>query len=260
MSNSFNPSLGARMKQFPKSDFGLVVYMPFLPVASEEFKSRPVVNQEDGCIYRSILVDDTWVWEKITNGVFRQYIFSTLPVVADQPVITYVEIETEGQVPQPGTRYYTKNSLNRFVDFTGTAFEDGTKYYVMSATVHSYTFDDVVDAMNSLLIEFKRWGVTFANAPASGQFDNGTYREVITLLNEMIVHVNTYSNRQLVPYDTDDEGDIPVAELSEAKMEKLVGHLNNLISAVNPYTDVLTDIQRALASAITAQTAQEANS
>ena len=255
MSNSFNPSLGAMMKQFPKTDFGLVVSMPFLPAPSAEFHSRPVFNQEDGCIYYSKLVDGSYVWEKTTNGVFRQYIFSTLPVVAEQPIITYVEIETEGQVPQPGIHYYTKNDLNRFVDFTGSAFVEGTKYYVMSVVVHHYVFDDVVDAMNSLLVEFKRWGVTFVNAPASGQFDNATYRDVVTLLNEMIVHVNTYSNRQLVPYSG--EGDIPVINLTETVMKKLVGHLNNLISAVNPYIDVLTDIQRAMASVITAQ---EANS
>ena len=253
MSNSFNPSLGAKMKQFPKTDFGLVVSMPFLPAPSAEFHSRPVFNQEDGCIYYSKLVDGSYVWEKTTNGVFRQYIFSTLPVVADQPVITYVE--TTDSAPQPGIHYYVKNDLNRFVDFTGSEFVTGTTYYVMSMTVHHYTFDDVVDAMNSLLVEFKRWGITFVNAPASGQFDNATYRDVVTLLNEMIVHVNMYSNRQLVPYSG--EYDIPVINLTETVMEKLVGHLNNLISAVNPYIDVLTDIQRALASAITAQ---EANS
>lgn len=258
MSNSFNPSLGAKMKQFPKTSFGLVVSMPFLPGASAEFHSRPVFNQEDGCIYYSKLVDGAYVWEKTTNGVFRQYIFSTLPVVADQPVITYVEIVTTGRTPQPGTRYYTKNSQGRYVDFTGTEFVEGTKYYVISATVHSYTFDDVVAAMNSLLVEFKRWGITFVNAPASGQLEDATLRDVVTLLNEMIVHVNTYSNRQIVPYSGD--RDIPVADLSDLVMQELVGHLNNLISAVNPYIDVLADIQRALASVIIAQTAQEANS
>ena len=249
MSNSFNPSLGAKMKQFPKTDFGLVVSMPFLPKASAEFHSRPVFNQEDGCIYYSKLVGDSYVWEKTTNGVFRQYIFSTLPVVAEQPVITYVK--TDDTTPQPGTRYYIKNSLNRYVNFTGTVFVTGTDYYVMSATVHSYTFDDVVDAMNSLLVEFKRWGVTFVNAPESGQLENATYRDVVTLLNEMIEHVNTYSNRQLVPYSG--EGDIPVVDLTDTIMEKLVDHLHNLISAVNPYIDVLIDIQRALASVITPQ-------
>lgn len=253
MSNSFNPSLGAKMKQFPKTDFGLVVSMPFLPKASAEFHARPVFNQKDGCIYYSKLVDGAYVWEKTTSGVFRQYIFSTLPVVADQPVITYVE--TDHEVPQPGIHYYVKNDLNRFVNFTGTEFERGKQYYVMSVTVHSYTFDDVVDAMNSLLVEFARWGVTFANAPASGQLENATYRDVVILLNEMIEHVNTYSNRQLVPYSG--KGDIPVVDLTDTIMEQLVDHLNNLISAVNPYIDVLTDIQRALASAITAQTAQE---
>lgn len=244
MSNTFNPSLGARMKQFPKTDFGLVVCMPFLPVASEEFKSRPVMNQEDGCIYRSVLIDKTWVWEKTTNGVFRQYIFSTLPVVEDQPTIEYVS--TEDTVPQPGARYYVKNSDNRFVKFMGTEFEEGVTYYSMVVTTHGYTFDDVVDTVNSLLAEFKRWRVTFVNAPASGKFENATYRDIVLILNEMIDHVNRYSNYQLVPYSG--EGDIDLINLTTTVMDDLVEHLNNLISAVNPYVNVLTDLQRAIAT------------
>ena len=243
MSNTFNPSLGARMKQFPKTDFGLVVCMPFLPVASEEFKSRPVMNQEDGCIYRSVLIDKTWVWEK-TTGVFRQYIFSTLPVVEDQPTIEYVS--TEDTVPQPGARYYVKNSNNRFVKFMGTEFEEGVTYYSMVVTTHGYTFDDVVDTVNSLLAEFKRWRVTFVNAPVSGKFENATYRDIVLILNEMIDHVNRYSNYQLVPYSG--EGDIDLINLTTTVMDDLVEHLNNLISAVNPYVNVLTDLQRAIAT------------
>lgn len=248
MSNTFNPSLGAKMRRFPKTDFGLVVCMPFLPVASEEFKARPVMSQEDGCIYRSVLNDGRWVWEKTTNGVFRQYIFSTLPVVEEQPTIEYVS--TEDTVPQPGARYYVKNSDNRFVKFMGTEFEEGVTYYSMVVTTHGYTFNDVVDTVNSLLSEFKRWRVTFVNAPASGKFENATYRDIVLILNEMIEHVNMYSNYQLVPYSG--EGDIDLINLTSTVMDNLVDHLNNLISAVNPYVNVLTDLQRAIATLVDA--------
>ena len=253
MNNTFSPSFGARMEEFANMEFDVCVRMPFLPPACEALHTKVVHLSTDGCFYRCIYVEGAWQWERVTTGTYRQYTFPVTPVTPTGVVINYAEYSGEYQ---EGVQYYTKvivGGEEEYVEFTGTEFDPNETYYIKADYIRKYTFNDIVDRLNDLATEFAKCSVYFKNSTKEVNFgtdaihfkvyvglENASMREAVMLMNEMIDHVNRVSRCNVPTYSG--SSFVPVADIDNVMMGELVNCTNELIRAVNPYSDTLTDI------------------